>query len=203
MSRPEAVVFDLGKVLVDFDYSIAARKIAAKGNIADAEAQDFIASSPTLLRYESGGMTSLEFCKEICAGTGFSGGFEEFAGFFADIFTPIPVMVDFHAKLRRAGFRTYVLSNTNELAVGHIQKRFPFYKNFAGYVLSFQHGAMKPDAKLYEVLEKMSGCGGEQILYIDDRLENVEAAIARGWRTIHHQSPEQTFAEARQIGLPC
>ena len=66
-------------------------------------------------------------------------------------------MVQLQAALRQRGLPTYVFSNTNELAAEHIRRNFPFYANFDGYILSYEHGAMKPDARLYEVVERQSG----------------------------------------------
>jgi hypothetical protein len=67
---PAIVVFDLGKVLLDFDYGMAAAKIAAKGRWRRDEVHRFIAQSPLLFRYETGLMTQKEFYDEICASTG-------------------------------------------------------------------------------------------------------------------------------------
>ena len=55
-------------------------------------------------------------------------------------------MIQLHAALRQQGIPTYIFSNTNELAVSHIRRTFPFFANFDGYILSYEHGAMKPDA---------------------------------------------------------
>jgi phosphoglycolate phosphatase-like HAD superfamily hydrolase len=52
-----AVVFDLGKVLVDFDYSIAARKIAARSARPPENLHGSLGSSPLLVEYESGWLT--------------------------------------------------------------------------------------------------------------------------------------------------
>src|SRR6266567_4574770 len=98
--QPEVVVFDLGKVLVDFDYGIAARKIAGRGCLSASQVQGFIDHSPLLFRYETGQINREQFFREVCAMTGFSGEIEEFGGFFADIFTPIDLMVELHARLR-------------------------------------------------------------------------------------------------------
>ena len=201
MPRPEVIVFDLGKVLVDFDYSIAARRIAGRGKMLPEPLRGFIDHSPLLFRYETGLMNREQFYKEICAITGFCGDIEEFGVAFADIFAPIPPMVQLHATLRKAGFPTYIFSNTNDLAVGHIRRKFPFFNDFDGYILSYEHGAMKPDAKLYEVVEKVSGHAGGEILYLDDRPENVAAGAARGWQVILQQSPERTRAAIVELGL--
>ena len=198
---PEAVVFDLGKVLVDFDYSIAIRKIAARCKISLAEVAKFIDQSPLLFDLECGQIGKEEFFKAVCAFAGFDGTLAEFSGYFADIFTEIPPMIDLHAQLRARGFPTYIFSNTNELAIVHIQQGFPFFKNFDGYIYSYEHRAMKPDLKLYEVVERVSGRSGAQILYLDDRPENAEAGLVRGWQVIHHVSPEETAERVRKLGM--
>lgn len=201
MSRPEVVVFDLGKVLVDFDYSIAARRIAARSTMPPQDIQHFIDHSPLLFRYETGLMTRGEFFEEIRKTTGFLGDIEEFGQFFADIFSPMDDMIALHERLRRDGVPTFIFSNTNDLAIAHIRRNFPFFANFDAYVLSYEHGAMKPDAKLYEVVERVTGRKGRQILYLDDRIENAQAGTARGWHVIQHQDANVSNARVRELGL--
>jgi FMN phosphatase YigB (HAD superfamily) len=198
---PEAVVFDLGKVLVDFDYNIAANKISRRGRITPEEIQKFIDHSPLLYRFETGLMTNEEFFAEICSATGFAGEFEEFSGHFGDIFSPIEPMIQWHQTLRGKGIPTYIFSNTNDLAIRHIRQRFPFFANFTDYILSYEHGAMKPDAKLYEVVERICGKRGDAILYLDDRAENIAAGAARNWQTILQESPEKTLRLVRRFGF--
>jgi len=202
MTHPKAVVFDLGKVLVDFDYSIAVRRIAARGKVTPEELGHFLLThSPLLYQYELGLVSSEAFYKEICAASGFSGRFDEFCVAFGDIFFPIEPMVELEAELRRSGLPAYLFSNTNELAVTHIRKTYPFYANFDGHILSYEHGVMKPEPGLYEVVERQSGLRGADLLYIDDRPENIAAGAARGWQVILQESPEKTVAACRQLGL--
>jgi FMN phosphatase YigB (HAD superfamily) len=61
---------------------------------------------------------------------------------------------------------------------------------------------MKPDGKIYSVVERLTGRTGEGIIYLDDRFENVEAGLARGWRALLHQTPERTISALREWGLP-
>lgn len=201
MTTPSVVVFDLGKVLVDFDYSLAGRKIASRSAKSPAEVQHLLDHSPLLYRYETGLMTRQEFFEEVRQATDFQGNIEEFSEFFADIFWEIPVMIEMNATLRRRGVPTYIFSNTNDLAILHIRRNFPFFANFDGYILSYEIGAMKPDAKIYEALERMAGKRGAEILYLDDRQENVDAGAARGWQVILQTSPEKSRAAMTKLGL--
>jgi glucose-1-phosphatase len=201
MQTPTTIVFDLGKVLVDFDYSIAGRKLASRATMAASELGQFLVHVPLIIRYETGLITSEQFYHEVRAASGYLGNLEEFAALFADIFTPIEPMIQLHADLRARSFPTYIFSNTNELAVRFIRQSFPFFEKFDGYILSYEHQSMKPDAKLYEVVEAKTGARGLDILYLDDRPENVAVGAARGWQTILQQSPVETRAAIEHLGL--
>jgi len=199
--KPSIVVFDLGKVLVDFDYSIAGRRLAAKSKLPAAEVQKFLDQTPLLFRYETGLMTRQEFYETVKQNTGYHGSLEEFSGFFGDIFTEMPEMIALHAEVRGRGFPTYIFSNTNDLAVEHIRRVFPFFANFDGYIFSHEVGAMKPAAKIYEALEALAGKNGSEIIYIDDRAENIEAGAVRGWQTILQTSPKVSRQALERLGV--
>lgn len=198
---PTAVVFDLGKVLLEFDYGIVARRLAAHSGRDAEQIRGLLDQSPLLFRFESGQMTNDEFFREVSALTGYTGAFDEFADIFGDIFAPIAPMIDLHAQLRARGVPTFIFSNTNGLAVRHIRASYPFFAGFTDYIYSHEAGAMKPDHRIYEIVERCTGRRSAELLYIDDRKENVDAGHARGWRVVHHQTPEQTIAAVRAAGL--
>lgn len=197
----KAIVYDLGKVLVDFDYSIAARKLARRASKLTENITDFFGLIPLLLRYEVGQLSSQEFYQAFCSATGYEGDFAEFGGSFGDIFSPITAMVDLQAQLRHPTLPAFIFSNTNELAIQHIRRLYPFFKNFDGYILSYEHGSMKPEPRLYEIVEQQTGRRGAEILYLDDRPENIVVGSQRGWQTILHETPEKTRLAIRQLGL--
>jgi HAD superfamily hydrolase (TIGR01509 family) len=83
----------------------------------------------------------------------------------------------------------------------HINRNFAFMRDFEAQVLSYEVRAMKPAARIYEVLEQLSRCRAADILYLDDRPENVEAGAARGWQVILHTTPEKSRARMQGLGL--
>lgn len=198
---PKAVVFDIGKVLLDFDYGIAARAMAAHCDLRPEQIRAALDHSPLLFEYETGLMTTAEFFVRVQAAIGFRGELDLFKRMFADIFAPMPEMVALHQKLRERRVPTFILSNTNEIAVGHIRERYAFFAGFDGYSLSYEQRSMKPDARIYEAVEEMSGCRGAELLYLDDRPENVEAGAARGWQAIQHLDPKVTLPLVARTGV--
>lgn len=201
MNPPQAVIFDLGKVLLDFDYGITVSRILERCRVGSAELRELIDQSPLHHRYEKGLISTDEFYREIQEKAGYAGSKEEFVGAFSDIFTVIPAMVDLHSRLYERRVPTYIFSNTNELAIRHVKRQFPFFNEFDGYIYSYDHHSMKPDARLYEAVERSVGFGGEALLYLDDRPENVEAGLAHGWSARLHESPERSIEIVREFGL--
>jgi len=195
------LIFDLGKVLVDFDYSIAAQKIAARSSRTPKDLHAFLGSSPLLVEYESGRLARTEFFNSVCHAVGFHGSLEEFSGYFADIFSKIPPMIALHAELRRRGLKTFIFSNTNDLAIEHVRRNFPFFAHFDGYIFSYEVGGLKPQPEIYAAMEAMTRRRGADLIYIDDRPENIEAGQARGWRTILHETPEKTRLALTAFGV--
>ena len=61
---------------------------------------------------------------------------------------------------------------------------------------------MKPDPRIYEALERLAGKRGGQILYLDDRPENIEGGRRCGWQVILQEDPAKSLQAARQLGLP-
>jgi HAD superfamily hydrolase (TIGR01509 family) len=201
MRKTTAVIFDLGKVLLDFDYGRAAAAMLRYCDLPREELRRALDQSPLLYQFETGLLTAREFFAEVQKISRFCGTFADFERVFGDIFTPIPEMIDLHTRLRAHEITTYIFSNTNELAVRHIRATYPFFQNFDGYIFSHEHRSMKPESKIYEIVERQAKKRGQDLLYVDDRLENIEQGAARGWRTIHHTNHRETIAKVEGLLL--
>ena len=201
MKKPEAVVFDLGKVLLDFDYGRFAKNVVDKCGVPVEDLLNAVNQSELLIRYESGLLTSQEFFAEVKRASKYTGEYHEFEPVFGDIFSPIPKMIDLHGRLRDRGIPTYIFSNTSEIVIKHIRKTYPFFNTFTDYILSYEHRSVKPQPRIYEVVEEKAGRKGEQLLYIDDRLENIEHGRERGWQTIYHVDTDETVKRVNDLLL--
>jgi len=195
--QDKAVIFDLGNVLLSFDFNIAAGKLAQQSDKSPSEIRTLIDQSSVLHTFEKGQMSQESFYKSISESSGYQGSLEEFRQDFSDIFAAIQPMIDFMRELKQQGITTGVFSNTNEMAADFIRARYTFFSEFDHYCLSYEHGAMKPEESLYRLVEKMSSRKGDQLFFIDDRAENVEAAIDLGWSGQVHSDPEQTISKVK------
>lgn len=196
-----AVAFDIGKVLLDFDYTILTRRMALQSEWDEAKLDAYLNQSPFLAKYESGLLSSTEFYKLIRNETGFMGAEADFAALFGDIFTPISQMIDIHKQIASSGVPTYTFSNTNEMAVRNISKNYDFWLLFNGHILSHEVGALKPKPEIYEALEDIAGLSGEAIAYVDDLHVNCAAGGKRGWKVCCHKDANSSREFFRELGL--
>jgi len=177
----------------------AVRGLMKHCSVSESELHAGINQSPLLLQYEAGEMSTADFFTAVKSATSFRGELNDFRNIFGDIFSEIPEMIALNDRLRAGGHRTYIFSNTNELAVNFIRNRFPFFADFDGYILSYEQRCMKPDSRIYEVVEEITRNKGDRIIYIDDREENVVSGAARGWHAIQHQEVRTTVSTLESL----
>lgn len=201
MNPPKVVVFDLGKVLLDFNFQIFADALAGESSVTADEIQASVINSDLLRDYEYGRTTSQQFFEQVKSFSKYRGDIQSFKNLFGEIFTEIVPMISLQQRLRKSGLPTYIFSNTNEIAIDTVRRLYPFFSGFTGYILSYEHLSMKPDTRIYEVVEDVIGASGSDLVFLDDKEENISAAQARGWHGIVHVNPEQSESNLRGLGL--
>ena len=80
MQKPSAVVFDLGKVLLDFDYGKVAARMLKYCDLPRDTIIHALNQSPLLHRYETGLMTTNDFFEEVKSASKFCGQFHRWPG---------------------------------------------------------------------------------------------------------------------------
>ncbi|MFP5234925.1 MAG: HAD family hydrolase [Acidobacteriota bacterium] len=110
-------------------------------------------------------------------------------------------MVEWQATLKKRGMRTAILSNMGDAVLANIERTFAWIQNFDVLVWSYQLGMAKPDPAIYRhTLERLQ-TAPEETLFIDDKRENIEVALALGMRGIVFTTPENLCAQIREAGL--
>ncbi|EIJ33383.1 HAD family hydrolase [Thiothrix nivea] len=91
-------------------------------------------------------------------------------------------------------YRLGILSNLGAEWGERLEKRFRFADRFAPRIISGEVKCQKPEPHIYDILLRASGLEGRQVAFIDDKLENLQAASRFGITTIHYQRELDTCA---------
>ena len=91
--------------------------------------------------------------------------------------------------------RVFALTNWSRETFPIAKSLFPFFNEFEGVVVSGEEGLIKPDPEIYKLLLRKYNLNPENSVFIDDRLENVEAARALNIHGIHYQHPAVSLRE--------
>ncbi len=184
---PPALLCDIGNVIVTFDFSIAAARLAAlSGNPAETVLDRL---HHLKLPFEDGRMTDTEFVARAMEEIGFRGSAAEFESAWCEIFAPNAPM---NATLERAAsaLPLYLLSNTSGLHKDHLFATHPVFGLFRDGVYSYSARCSKPDRRIFEIAIERFQLDPAQTFYIDDLNANIETARALGFAA-HHYDPHR------------
>jgi 2-haloacid dehalogenase len=185
----EAVVFDIGRVLIEWDPERFYR-----GAIGEERARAFFAAVPIHAmneRVDLGHPWAEEVASLAAAHPDWSHEIGHWHHRWIEMASPeIPRSVRLLRALKRRGLRVFALTNFGRETFDHAATHYPFFHEFDLAFVSGRLRLAKPDPAIYEAVERDSGLSGPALLFTDDRPENVEAAAARGWRTHLFEGPE-------------
>jgi putative hydrolase of the HAD superfamily len=180
-----AVCFDLGKVLLHFDWKLFLDSIAKKSPLSPEEITQRLMKDPNLIRYELGEMTSAKFFANQKKLLEYKGTAKELRAAFADIFTPMTEHIALAAMLA-PHYPLAIISNTNDAHIAHAEATYSFFSLFRARIYSHQVKLAKPDPAIYRAaLDALGGIDPLEALFIDDLEANVLGASKIGWQTIH------------------
>lgn len=206
MTEIRFVYFDLGNVLVAFDPAVACARVAELFDVSPSDVDRAMYASGLQRRFEQGELSGPVFAETLRGHFGCCEAKVPTAHLLdaaSEMFTPIDPMAECLRRVRRCGRRVGILSNTCEAHWDWITRQaYPLLREpFHAEILSYQVGAMKPDPEIYEAAERAAGVAPEEILFLDDRAENVAAARHRGWHAVTCLGGEQAAQAIRDSGL--
>jgi 2-haloacid dehalogenase len=201
----QAIVFDLGGVLIDWNPRHLYRKMFDGDEEAMERFLSEICTSEWNARQDEG-RPFAEATEELITRH------PEQAEFIRAFFDRWPEMiggaiketVEILDELKRAGYKLYALSNWSAETFPHARKRFGFLDWFDFTVISGEIGLVKPSREVFDFLLEKTGRRAEELIFIDDSTRNVIAARSLGFDAIHFCSSRQLRDEliSREI-LQC
>ncbi len=113
----------------------------------------------------------------------------------------IPRSVRLLRALQARGVPVFALTNFGRETWAHALPEYPFLGTFDRAFVSGHLGVAKPDAAIFEAVERDAGLPPAALLFTDDRRDNIEAAARRGWRTHLFEGPDGLAARLVAEGL--
>lgn len=196
----QAIIFDLGNVLVCYDPHKAARQFYKGCRIPIRKGWVRFFFSGVEKSYSCGEISSSEFYGHAKKLLKIPVDFETFRYYWNHIFWENGGMDELLARLK-GKYRLYLLSNTNEMHFEYIKENYPILRHFDRMFPSHEMGCRKPDRAIYrKVLREIKTSPGA-CLFIDDQPAFLEGARKAGIHGIRFRSREHLIAELKKFGV--
>jgi glucose-1-phosphatase len=196
----EALIFDIGNVLVPFDWRPFRNRLQAGcSNLTPDVEKEF---RELIVRFDVGEMGGEMFSRLAIRMIGFQGDEREFTSIWNGIFGSNPRMERSILALKDR-FPLFLLSNTSDLHLAYLMQNYTVLQHFADGVFSFRARCAKPDRKIFETAIQQFGLQPEHTIYVDDLAPNVRSALDIGLKAIRYDLTDHAEFERRlaELGL--
>ncbi|MGE5570519.1 MAG: HAD family hydrolase [Rhodospirillales bacterium] len=197
----KAVIFDLGKVIVPFDLQRGYEALRSHCPHPAEEIPRRISSTNLVRRFESGEVSPEAFVEQLSALLDLRVNYDRFCELWSSIFLPDPLLPESLLAGLHRRYRLLLLSNTNAIHWAMIRQKYSLLCHFDDYVLSYQVGALKPSARIYEEAIARAGCRPGECFFTDDIPLYVDGAREAGMDAVVFESAEQIERELRARGV--
>jgi epoxide hydrolase-like predicted phosphatase len=197
----EALIFDIGNVLVPFDWQIFHGQLKAgcpSSNVNSQKAEKELRE--LMVRLEMGEMSGESFTRAAVRLIEYQGDEQQFVTIWNGIFTSHPPMEKTILALKKR-FPLFLLSNTSDLHLEYLKRNFEVLQHFVDGVYSFRAKCAKPDRQIYEAAIRQFGVNPEKTVYIDDLPANVRTASELGFKAILYDLTKHAEFETRLAEL--
>ncbi len=198
----DALLFDLGRVVLDIDFNRALTCWAGHAGRAPADLAARFVREESYRHHEIGQIEDAAYFQSLRDSLGIGISDAQFLEGWNAIFAG--EMPDIAPLLKRAAARVplYAFSNTNRPHVEHFSKAYAdVLGHFREVFLSSSIGLRKPDAAAYDHVVKAIGVPAERIVFFDDLAANIEGARERGLVAVHVTSPDDVANALAALGI--
>lgn len=197
----EALLFDLGKVLVDFNFELGMDLFVSRTTIPREHFEKVIWDVNWIRPYERGEISSADYLRYLCEMGTLKMELEEFHESWSAVFLPDLIVPERLLASLKQRYPLILVSNTNESHADFISRKYRVFDYFDHKILSHEVGSLKPDRKIYEAAIAAAGKPPEALFFADDREENVEAARQMGIRAHQFTTVASLLEAFREHGI--
>lgn len=117
---------------------------------------------------------------------------------------PFPYVGEWMRTLKDKGYRLYILSNYGAWTYAKTKEQsLGFLKDVDGALFSFEVKQIKPEPEIYHSLLERFHLRAEECVFLDDRQNNVDGAIACGISAIRFTGYEDARQKLKEYGVEC
>lgn len=198
----QAIIFDIGRVLVRVDISRAMQGLAQGISLSPQELWTAIEKDPRWADWQEGRVSARDWHLHITKRLGSSLTFDQFSEAWNRALDPQPIQHDSLFESLRKNFRLGLLSNTDPIHVAHLEVTFDFFRFFpkSARTYSCSVGSSKPSPLIFRDALKALRSKAEESVFVDDVLAYVDGARSLGIHGIHYQNPAQLRQELNTLG---
>jgi len=201
INKYSVIVFDLGNVLLPFDYDITIRSLNEKSSgLGDKFVKYYKENREILRDYERGNITDDEFLNKVVTGLDNKVSKEEFINYFSKVFTVNEKLVSLLPKLKEK-YTLVLLSNTNSIHREYGWKDYEFLNYFDKLVLSYQVHAVKPELKIYQSAQAITQRPPQEHIFIDDIADYADGAKKAGWDAVQYTGYDKLIADFKDRNI--
>jgi putative hydrolase of the HAD superfamily len=195
------IVFDLGNVLIPFDYESPLRHFNnLKPGLGDRFAALYKENYHIHREFEKGELSRSSFLEIMIDWLENMISEDEFCKIFSDIFSFNEEVIALLPKLKEK-YTLCLLSNTNQIHEEYGYKNYTFMNHFDKLFLSHEVGAIKPEKEIYRAVEKFTQRPSKEHLFIDDVLEYVDGAKSCGWDAVQFVGFEKLISDLKKRNI--
>lgn len=191
------VIFDLGRVLLQWEPEQLARELFLKNRNFDYDVWT-ITQDRAWLDFDMGLLRTREII-ELYKDKFSKESLELFMAQVPHILTPQPEGLRLFEAAKEKGLKRYILSNMSHDFYEHLVKSYPFLHEFDGSVYSCHYNLAKPDTELFKTILKKFHLVPSETLFVDDMDYNVEAAESLGIKGLVFNKSTNTYKQFLDI----
>jgi len=192
------IVFDLGNVLLPFNYELASEKLNKIDKGLGSRFWKYYKDNYYLHRgFERGDITEEDFLNKMLAALENKVSRETFFDLFSKIFTVNENVAALLPELKKK-YMLVLLSNTNSIHQRYGWNEYGFLNMFDKLILSHEVNALKPEEKIYKSVEAFTKKPPGEHIFIDDIEEYAESAKKAGWEAVWFTGYENLVTELKK-----
>ena len=197
----EALLFDLGKVLINFNFETVVKALHASSSISRDQFEAVLWDKIWVPRYERGEISTKEFHRHLCETASLKMTLPEFCATWSSVFLPGTLVSEELLTNLKRRYPLILISNTNEAHVEFIREKYRVLDYFDHLIFSYKVGSLKPATKIFEHAIAASGRPAEALFLTDDREENIVAATGFGIHAHRFVSETKLVEALQQAGV--